>query len=263
MMRFRSVVAIGVLTLSLGAFVISAEGGPLARIKERGAISICANPEALPFSSSNPGQPGIQIELAEALAKILGVHTRYEWIYYRPQARLVDCDAFMGMIVTEETESKGPFLLTKPYYGSGYILVLPKGTNGVKSFFELKGKKIGVEYSSWVHYVLDTKGFAIKTYANQDEILEGLEKGEVDAGAVVLANVGWYLKQHPNSSIRIAEGYIPEPDLRWNVAIQLRNADHPLEEAVNQALDQLLKDGTVQSLFVKYGIPYYQPFPLK
>lgn len=260
MIRFRPAVALVVLTFTMGVFAITAEGGPLARIKERGTISICANPEALPFSSNNPGQPGIQVELAEAIAKILGVKTRYEWIYYRPQARLVDCDAFMGMIVTEET-SKGPFLLTKPYYGSGYVLVLPKGTNNVKSFFDLKGKRIGVEFGSWIHYVLDTKGFQTKIYANQEEILEGVEKGEVDAGAVVLPYAGWHLKQHPNSPIKIAEGYMPEPDLRWNVAVQLRGADQALEEAVNQALDQLLKEGTVQSIFARYGVPYYSPFP--
>ena len=45
----------------------------LDSIKARNALSVCAHPNALPFSSKNGERHGIEIELAEVLAKELGV----------------------------------------------------------------------------------------------------------------------------------------------------------------------------------------------
>lgn len=248
-----------VLLISLLTPALPSLGATLEQVKERGALSICANRAALPFSSDDLTQPGFQLEVAQAIAKIISVGLRVEWISFRREARYVNCDAFPGSVVTEEAE-KGPVKLTKPYYGSGYVLVLPLGAKGVTTFADLNGRKIGVEHESWAHYILNTRGLKTAVYADNMEIIEAVEKGEVDAGAVVATYVGWYLKQHPDSPIRIAEGYIPEPDLRWNVAVGLRNADRALKDAVDQALDQLEKDGTIQAILAKYGIPYYPPF---
>ncbi|MBI3988419.1 MAG: transporter substrate-binding domain-containing protein [candidate division NC10 bacterium] len=248
-----------VLLISLLAPALPSLGATLEQVKERGILSICANRAALPFSSDDLTQPGFQLEVAQAIAKIIGVGLRVEWISFRREARYVNCDAFPGSVVTEEAE-QGPVKLTKPYYSSGYLLLLPRGAEGVKTFADLDGRKIGVEHESWAHYILNTRGLKTAVYADNIEIIEAVEKGEVEAGAVVAAYVGWYLKQHPDSPLKIADGYIPEPDLRWNVAVGLRYADPALKDAVDQALDQLQREGTIQSILAKYGIPYYPPF---
>ena len=47
--------------------------------------------------------------------------------------------------------------------------------------------------------------------------------------------------------------------IQWNVAVALRNADNALVDAVNQVLDGLVADGTVATIFGRYGIPYPPP----
>ena len=42
----------------------------LDAIKARGVLSVCANPNALPFSSRKGERRGIEVELAETLAKV-------------------------------------------------------------------------------------------------------------------------------------------------------------------------------------------------
>ncbi len=78
------------------------------------------------------------------------------------------------------------------------------------------------------------------------------------AGLVSDAYTGWYLKLHPGA-VRISETYVPERDFRWNVAVGLRNADTPLVDAVNRALDTLIADQTIPKIFARYGISYRPP----
>jgi ABC-type amino acid transport substrate-binding protein len=66
----------------------------------------------------------------------------------------------------------------------------------------------------------------------------------------------------PDDGVRLVEGYTPEPDLRWNVALGFKDVDQALIDAVNAILARRMADGTVKSIFAKYGVPYYPPFDL-
>jgi len=50
-----------------------------------------------------------------------------------------------------------------------------------------------------------------------------------------------------------------EPELRWNVAVGLRRADDALLDAVNAALKALLDDGTIRTIYARYGIEHRRP----
>jgi polar amino acid transport system substrate-binding protein len=126
---------------------------------------------------------------------------------------------------------------------------------------DVKGGKIGVEYTSWPHYVLQTHGIGISAYRDQTEIIEAVAKGEIAAGMVTDPYLGRFLKEHPEAAVKVADGYVRDPELQWNVAVRLLNADQPLGDAVNQALDQLLADRTIQNILAKYGLTYVPPFP--
>ena len=51
-----------------------------------------------------------------------------------------------------------------------------------------------------------------------------------------------------------------DPELQWNVAVRLVGADPPLRDAVDQILDRLLADRTIQDILAKYGMTYLPPF---
>lgn len=252
-----ALIAACLLPLEVGA-------ASLVDVKSRGWLKVCAHPDALPFSSQDVSQPGFQLEIAGAIAKILGVRVIPEWIIFTRHARRAECDAVIGAVVPLATDAKAPprsVFITRPYAGSGYVLLVPQADTAVHGVEDVKAGKIGVEYTSWPHYLLQTRGIPITAYRSQTDIIEAVAKGEVAAGMVTDPYVGWFLKAHPQpSTVKVADGYVREPELQWNVAVRLVNADPPLGDAVNQALDRLLAEGTIQDILAKYGLPYVPPF---
>lgn len=43
------------------------------------ALRVCADPDNLPFTSDNPAEPGLYVELAKMIAVRLGMSTEYTW----------------------------------------------------------------------------------------------------------------------------------------------------------------------------------------
>jgi polar amino acid transport system substrate-binding protein len=239
------------------------DAASLASIRERGWLRVCAHPDALPFSSQDRNQPGIQLEIAEAIAKSLGVRVTPEWIVFTRHARRAECDAVIGAVVPLTGDNKPPrrtVLLTRPYAGSGYVLLVPRTNTAVHRVEDVGAGKIGVEYTSWPHYLLQSRGLAVSAYRDQPEIIEAVAKGEIAAGMVTDPYLGWFLKGHPDGAVKVADGYVRDPELQWNVAVRLLNADEALRNAVNQALERLLADQTIPNLFAKYGVSYLPPF---
>jgi polar amino acid transport system substrate-binding protein len=236
-----------------------ADAASLAAIRERGTFAVCAHPDALPYSSQDRVQPGFQLELAEAIARKLGVRLHVDWIVYTRHARRLECDATIGSIVKDDGDAprRGP-RLTRPYLASGYVLVNPAKARPIERLEDVKGSKIGVEHASWPHYLLDSRKIPVASYGGSLEILEAVARGEVGAGLVSDAYAGWYLKLNPGT-VKLADAYVPDKDFRWNVAIALRNADTALVDAVNQALDALIADKTVATILGHYGITYRPP----
>jgi len=251
----RALVVVGLL---LAAGAGWAQAASLASVRERGTFNICAHPDALPYSSQDRTTPGFQLEIAEAIAKQLGVGMRVDWIVFTRHARRLDCDASIGTIVKADDGGprRGP-RLTKPYVSSGYVLALPAASPPVARLEDVKGK-IAVEHTSWPHYVLDMRKVPVASYGSSFEVLDALAKGEEVAGLVSDTYVGWYLKLHPGS-VKISQAYVPERDFRWNVAVGLRNADPPLVDAVNRAIEVLIADQTIPKIFARYGIAYRPP----
>ena len=70
-------------------------------------IALCAAPNALPFASKRGERRGTQIDLAEAIAKRLGVALQLDWVVFRSQYVAVDCDLVMDVIVEPEALDRG------------------------------------------------------------------------------------------------------------------------------------------------------------
>jgi polar amino acid transport system substrate-binding protein len=243
--------------LLLGA-ATSASAASLTAVRERGTFNVCAHPNALPYSSENRSTPGFQLEIADAIAKQLGVGLRVEWIVFTRHARRLDCDATIGSIIKSDGETgRRGARFSKPYLGSGYLLVLPPRASSIERLEDVKGK-IAVEHTSWPHYVLDTRKVPLASYGSAFDVLDAVAKDESAAGLVSDAYAGWYLKQHPGA-VKISDTYMPERDFRWDVAVGLRNADLPLVDAVNKALDTLIADQTIPKIMARYGITYRPP----
>jgi len=267
--------AVYAVSVTLPTLVTAAS---LASIRDRGLLTVCAHPDALPFSSQNSTLHGFELDLAEAIARSLGVRLQVNWIVFARHARRADCDVVMASIVqgrvgvsreaaeegdTDQAQNGNEGVvgagLTKPYASNGYVLVVSTPIRDIPDLAEWKGGKVGVEHGSWPHYLLNQQGIPTTSYLNQPEILDAVARGEVAAGLVTNPHAGWFLKQHPGA-LRISTASMPA-DLRWNVSVRVLNGDPALLGALNDSLDRLIADQTLARIFSQYGFPYAPPRP--
>lgn len=236
-----------------------AQARTLAEVRALGTISMCAHPDALPYSSQTADNPGIQIELARLIAEGLGVSLSTEWIVPRRRARIVNCDMLLDK-PSDPRVTEGRLLLSKPYHKSGVVLGLSKDARAIDRYTELQeGEKIGVMISSVAQMVLGKAGKTTSPYAFQSDMVEDLAKGDLYGIAVSAPTISYYVLQHPDSGLKVAYAFDDVPELTWNVSVGLRNSDEAMVSAVNDILEKLLADGTISRLYAKYGVEHRFP----
>jgi polar amino acid transport system substrate-binding protein len=237
----------------------NASARTLAEVKSLGAISMCANRDALPYASNKPETPGFQIEIGRAIAEGLGVPLNIEWILPRRRANVVNCDMLLDNINDPEV-NEGRMRLSRPYQKSGLALGLRRDAEHISNFRELKnGQKIGVMVSSYAAMVLGKAGKSISPYAFQSDMVEDLQKGELYGAAISTPTMSYYIFQHPDSGLQLVNAFDGEPQLTWEVAVGLRKSDAALVDAVNEILEKLIADGTLTRIYAKYGVEHRVP----
>lgn len=234
----------------------------LEAITTRGAVTLCAHANALPFSSRKQEQPGFQIELARALASALGVRLDVGWVVGPRQYRTVDCDMVLDTIVDQQVQQESRQRVSKPYHRSGVALAVPATASDIRSFADIgPGKRIGVQVGSLAQMVLGQRGIAITPFGFEDEMIEALAAGSIEGAAVSPATIGWFNLTHPARAVRLVHAYDQEPQLAWNVAVGLRGSDTALREKIDAAVERLLADGTVRAIYARYGVEHRAPVP--
>ena len=241
------------------------------RIRERGELVVSFDPTNLPYSSAKEDRPGFDLELARALAQQLHVKLRIEWLDIHHETAVGQllqrqCDLVLGEavapnVVADDEELAGKILYSRPYYGTGYVLVQRKNGPGVQSLAGLKGAKserLGTEAGSVADYHLRQRGYLRRLFRNQLATLKGLSDGDIDY-AYLWANVGWTVHVSPDLNVELVPNYVPED--HWNIAVAMNQKDDELKQHVDEALGALIADGTVARVLARYHVPYYAPFP--
>jgi ABC-type amino acid transport substrate-binding protein len=241
------------------------------RIVDRKELVVSMDPANLPYSSAKDDQPGLDVELAHALADRLGIKLRIEWLDAHHESAVGqllerECDLVFGEAVdvnavAEDEALAGKVIYSRPYYGTGYVLVRRKAGPRAKSLAELKEMKslrLGAEAGSIGDYRLRQAGHMRRLYRNQLAVLKALSDGDIDF-AYLWANAGWTLHASPDFDAELVTNYLPED--HWNIAVAMVRGDDELKRHVDDALDTLIKDGTVARAVVRYHVPYFTPFP--
>src|SRR5262249_51768364 len=176
-----------------------------------------------------------------------------------------DSDLAFGAAVDEnavedDDELADKVIYSRPYYGTGYLLVTRQKGPQVKALAELKGeqsRRLGTEAGSVADYRLPQRRYLRGLYRNQLAVLKALDDGAIDYG-YLWANVGWTLHATPEFKLQVVPGYVPED--HWNIAVALRKGDVELKKRVDAALKKLVKDNTAAKALARYHVPYFPPF---
>ena len=241
------------------AVLAGALARPLEAIQARGLLSLCAHPNALPFASKSSDPPGFQIELGEALAEKLGVALTVEWVISGFQFRRADCDIILDTILNREAQEDRDLRLSKPYHLSGVALALRPGTNGIASADDLAGRRIGTQVGSIVQMLLGQRGVRTIPFGFEDDMIDALAGGEIDGAVISPLTIGYFNFTNPDRQVRLLDIFAAEPDLNWEVGVGMRRSDRFLRKAVDGALEALLAEGNIRSIYARYGIEHRPP----
>ena len=230
-------------------------------------LRICVDPDNPPLSLNGMGaQPGIDVEIGQAIAARLDMQPRLVWVDTTYGGRALrrsllagQCELFMGLPVDPAAETTGALATTSPYYSTGYRLIRTHdGSNEAPAAMDLRQLRIAVERQSGAQMRLERIGSHLVVYGNQREVLDAVAHGDVDAGAVWLPDVGRLLQGRALATA--AADAAPDRLLRWNMAVGVRRADVDLRTSVNRAIADLLAEGRIEAIFDRYRLPFFPPF---
>ena len=253
------------MRLSIAALLLSAalavtdSARSLEQIQASGTLSVCLPANSLPFSSRHDAPAGFEVELANALARQLGVSLETDWVISPIQVVRADCDLLLDVIADPEAQGESHLVLSKPYYRSGVALIVPQGSP-ITSFAALDGHtKVAVQVGSIVSMILSQRHVGLSTYAFEDEMLQAVADGEADAAAVTPVSAGYFNLSHPGHKLTILPPDEADQRLVWNIAVGMRKPDQALREAMDKAIDKLSADGTIAGIYGRYGVTLLPP----
>lgn len=226
----------------------------LAQIKERGSIIVAMEGTWAPWTyhDEDDNLVGYDVEVAQNIAEKLGVEV--EFIEGAWDGLLAGLDAgrydimVNGVGVTDERAEKYNF--STPYAYNKTAVIVRGDYDEISSMEDLKGKKTANTISSTYAAQAEAYGATVTGVDDLNQTIELLLSKRIDATLNAEVVFNDYKKEHPEADVKIAT----YSDQVEEIAIPIRKSDDTvtLLEAVNDALDEMAKDGTLTELSEKY-----------
>ena len=224
---------------------------------EAGKLHMATNAAFPPYEmiSDNGGFEGIDVEIATAIAQKLGLELVVDDMDFNSVIISVEGGksdiAMAGLTVTDERKQNVDF--TESYATGVQVIIVPEGSD-IQTVDDLANDKmIGVQEGTTGYIYCSAKvkdgGYGedhVSSYTNGAMAIEALKGGKVDA--VVIDNEPAKAFVAANDGLKILDTeYIIE-----NYAIGISKDNPGLRDAVNNALKELIADGTVKTIVDKY-----------
>jgi len=231
----------------------TAATGALAKVQKAGVLTIATEGTYRPFSYHDGGSGkliGYDVEVAEAVAKQLGVKAKFEetqWdaIFAGLEAHRFDVIANQ-VSITPEREAKYEF--SKPYTVSTGVVVDKSSDNKIHSFADLKGVTVAQSLTSSFYTLAQQNGADIQAVAGWAEAVANVRNGRVEA--TINDKLTWldYKKQGQADGLKVAA---ESPDTSKS-GFAFAKGSGTLVKAVDKALDTLRANGTLAKISDKY-----------
>ena len=235
-----------VKSLLMGALILSLSVSAMAKDK----IFVGTNAEFPPFEYLDKGEvTGFDIELVNELGKVMDADVKvldmsFDGLLPALQMKKVDL-VIAGMTATEERKKTVSF--TQPYYTASQVIIVKEGNNSIKSFDDLKGKKVAVMLGFTGDVVVsDMEDVKVERFNAAYAGIMALQADKVEAVVLDSEPAKNYVKQNPGLVLAEADAEQEE------YAIALRKNDKALLEKVEKALAEIKANGTYDALIKKY-----------
>ncbi len=255
--------------LSRGAFwslglVLLLGGRPLAvfaadsldTIKSRGVLHWGADAEGgAPYVYPDPKKPeqliGFEFDLAAALAAKLGVKAtmvQNQWDQLIPALERGNFDIVLnGLELTSENQQH--IAMSRPYFVYAQQIVTRNNSAGLTRLDDLKGKAVGVLSGTAAQRLVEGMGgVEIRIYPGNVESFRDLKAQRIEAVLLDLPIALHYAK--PDPTLKLSG----DPFAPGFYGIGVRKPDVTLLAAINQAIEELAGDHTLERIYRKYGV---------
>jgi ABC-type amino acid transport substrate-binding protein len=256
---------------------LSALADTLDDIKKAGTIKIgngVMGTKPWVYQEADGSYAGMEYEMLQYILPKLGIskfeYVTTEWDSLIPGLKAKRWDIiFSGMTVTEERRQGAGIEFTRPYYFESDRIAVKEDSPYQKPE-DLKGKILAttvgtVEEMQAKNLVSKGMGGEIKSFDDFAAPFLALQNGQVDAVIVDNTTYGEQKKVTPNLRV-IGEPMSLSANPEWQEkqnnagykfggdGIGVRKEDTALLAALNQALDDMDKDGVRQKILEKYGL---------
>lgn len=256
-----------------------------------GELKVAVYKDFAPYSFEDGGTPrGVDVELAQALAKALGVQLSLIWA---PAGEKLDhdlrdyiwrgsqlhnqqlADLMMRAPYDHEYTQKrndqgelenGHVVMFGPYQNEQWQVAYDRRRlDSVASVAVFQEHPIGVEVDSVPSFYLTSvfNGMlAAKTrhYPNVPQAFAAMKAGQVDAVMAMRGEIDWQVHQAHDPQLALAENAYPNMGRqRWEIGMAVHESNRQLAYAVEEALEGLIRDGSLQAIYSHYGLRYEVP----
>ena len=248
--RLFPLTLVAIFLLVLFGIPALAQSG-LERVRKSGELRIGTDATYPPLESAEGGQfTGFDIDLGNAIARELNVrpvwiNSGFDGIF--PALQNGTFDAVISS-VTITPERSAAMLFSDPYYDSGQLIAVRKGTTGISTPEELVGKKAGVQINTTAQIDLEKrKGVIVAVYNTIDLALLDLKNGRIDAVVCDAPVLRYMIRQSFTELTPVGRRFTDE---KFGVVIAQGNDD--LRRAINAALWRINETGEYARISTKW-----------
>ncbi|QBP42364.1 amino acid ABC transporter substrate-binding protein [Paenisporosarcina antarctica] len=228
------------------------ESDLLAKVQEDGELVIGTEGTYPPFTfHDKTGKlTGFDVEIAEEIASRLGVEAKFMETQWDAMFAGLDSKRF-DMIsnqvgINEERMEKYDF--SDPYISSVAVLVTHADNADVKSFEDIEGLKSAQSLTSNYAEIAKSNGAELVGVDGFNQAIELLNSKRVDVTINDNLSVLDFLKQKPDADIQIVD----EANDAAQSGLMFNKGNETLVEAVNEALNEMIEDGTYDKISDKW-----------
>ena len=230
------------------------EASGLERVRRAGVLRWGADSQGgEPYAMEDPDEPGrmrgFEVELADALARELGVRAEFvqnDWSSLIPSLERGSFDVALNGIEITPARA-GRVLFTRPYFVFNLRLLARRDDTSVPDLESLRGRRVGTLANSQSWDLLLRSGAQAVPYGGVEEPYIDLEQGRVDG--VLMDDIIAQRYGQPRPGLRmvgdVGEGYY---------AIAVRPGEEDLRAALDGALVRIARSGELRAIFRRWGI---------
>ena len=216
-------------------------------------VTVATSPDFPPFESLDGSEVvGIEVDILQAITGKLGMEMKLEQMDFESVIPGVQAGKFdigmSGITITADRQKNCDF--TQPYFLASQAIVVTPDSN-ITCKADLEGKTVSVQTGTTAEEYCMENGYEVLAFAANNDAAAALTSGKAAA---------WVVDNEVGVALAAQQGLVVLDEAMTSEPYAFAFAkDSALTAQFDEALGELLADGTVAAIFEKYGVLYVAP----